>query len=99
MSRKVSEMGSVERAVNRDLGKMGRAAKASALGAMALSLGRKIDESDTPGAAAAVAKELRPTLLELAKEFPIVQEADELEQLRAERAGSLGSLRSAGETP
>lgn len=83
MSRKVSDMGTVERAVNRDLGRMGRAAKASALGAMALALGRKIDESDTPGAAAAVAKELRPTLLELAKEFPPSREADELELLRA----------------
>lgn len=78
---------------------MGRAAKASALGAMALSLGRKIDESDTPGAAAAVAKELRPTLLELAKEFPPVRDADELESLRSRRAGSPGTLRSAGETP
>lgn len=75
-------MGAVERAVNRDLGKMGRVAKASALGAMALSLGRKIDEADTPGAAAAVAKELRPTLLELEKQFPPAREADELEQLR-----------------
>lgn len=87
MPRRVSEMGAVEKAVNRDLGQMGRAAKNSALGAMALSLGRKQDEAETPGAAAAVAKELRATLLELAKEYPPAREADELAQLRDRHQG------------
>lgn len=75
--------GPIERGVNRDLRLMGKEAKASALGALAVSLARRSDIPHvTASAAAQLAKELRATLLELAREFPPEREADELEKLR-----------------
>lgn len=85
-----SRYGSVERATRADVRKLGLAGPAaSTLAHTAYALARKLDQ-DAGMAAAAVARELRATMLELAKNAaPAVK--DGLDDLQARREARRGA--------
>lgn len=76
--------GPVERAVRAELARMPAGAAESALGASALDLARRQDAAEGREAAA-IARELRAHLAELAKRFPAAAGEDELSKLRRRR--------------
>lgn len=79
------ERGPIEQAVCADLTAMGELALRSALGASLVDLARRQDGTESAATAAQVAKELRAGLVELARAFPPVSTADELDELRRRR--------------
>lgn len=81
--------------VQAEIEHLGVAEVAPGLVAVAVSLARKLQETEAPTSAAVVARELRATLLELRKVAPVKSEGDALDDLtrkreerRARRAGS-----------
>jgi len=79
--------GAVERAVRADLRRLSSQDAKSALAVTALTLARQLDLADTPQAAAVVGRELRITLVALAKLAPATARSgiDELRDRRATR--------------
>lgn len=85
-------MGDQRAAVEADLGRWGPEVAGSALASLALGLADRLDDPDTSsGQAAQLARELRATLLELAKTAPVGQESDGLDELRRMRERRRGA--------
>jgi hypothetical protein len=88
-------MGPVEAAVERELDALPEARRNSALAASARHLARVVDLTTSARDVAAIARELRAHLVELANDTTTGGEVDELDALRRRRdpgpAGSFGT--------
>lgn len=79
------QQGPVERATREELKRLGVRAGDTGLAAAALSLARQVDAPDSTSAAAAVARELRATLADLAKQASNAPQKDMVDELQSRR--------------
>lgn len=84
--------GSVEKATRADLRARGVSVESDALAALAVATARRVDQEGDGKTAAALARELRAAMVEVARAHPIaVDEGDEVDELRARRAARRGA--------
>ncbi|MFD9515937.1 hypothetical protein [Streptomyces sp. NPDC059979] len=85
-------MSSAQDATRAEIDDLGVEAVAPGMAAIAIALAKALDSAaDVPTSAAAVARELRATLLELRKAAPPAVEGDALDELTARRAQRRGA--------
>jgi len=83
--------GTVERATRADLRARGVTVRASAPAALAVRLSAALDAETDSKAMAALSRELRTTMADIAKAAPVAQAADAVDEIAARRAARRGA--------